>query len=113
MKHSKLITPGRKLLKATEDSEPVDATGSLLYLSGWTRPDIAFPLLPDFVRVHPMNTGLLLLSEFSLTTTALYFQQVKIVHCLAILTLIGPGIPTTEGPPQWRIQKIGKGGSRF
>ena len=36
-------TPGTKLLKATEQSNMVDATlyqsvvGSLLYLSGWTR----------------------------------------------------------------------------
>ena len=40
--------PGTKLLKATEQSEIVDPTlyqsavGSLLYPSGWTRPDIAF-----------------------------------------------------------------------
>ena len=42
------VTPGMKLLKATEQSEMVDAAlyqsavGSLLYLSGWTRLDIAF-----------------------------------------------------------------------
>ena len=52
MEHSKPactpVTPGTKLLKATEQSEMVDATlyqsavGNLLYLSGWTRPDIAF-----------------------------------------------------------------------
>ena len=40
--------PGTKLLKATEQSEIIDPTlyqsavGSLLYLSGWTGPDIAF-----------------------------------------------------------------------
>ena len=53
MEHCKpantLVTPGAKLLKATEQSEIVDATlyqsavSSLLYLSsGWTRPNIAF-----------------------------------------------------------------------
>lgn len=52
MEHSKPIctpvTPGTKLQKATEQSEMVDvvlyqsAVGHLLYLSGWTRPDIAF-----------------------------------------------------------------------
>lgn len=52
MEHSKPArTPmaqGTKLLKAIEHSEMVDAAlyqsavGSLLYLSGWTRPDIAF-----------------------------------------------------------------------
>ena len=42
------VTPGTKLLKAIEQSNMVDATlhqsvvGSLLYLSGWTRPDITF-----------------------------------------------------------------------
>ncbi len=40
-------TPGTKLLKASDESETVNETlyqsavGSLLYLSGWTRPDIA------------------------------------------------------------------------
>ena len=52
MEHCKFantpVTPGTKLLKATEQSEIVDATlyqfavGSLLHLSGWTTPDIAF-----------------------------------------------------------------------
>ena len=42
------VAAGTKLLKATEESEGVDATlyqsavGSLLYLSGWTRPNVAF-----------------------------------------------------------------------
>ena len=40
------VTPGTKLLKTTEQSNMVDATlyhsvvGSLLYLSGWTRPGL-------------------------------------------------------------------------
>ena len=52
MEHSKPtstpVAPGTKLMRATEQSEMCDATiyqsavGSLLYLSGWTRPDIAF-----------------------------------------------------------------------
>ncbi len=42
------VTPGIKLIKATEQSDTVDITqyqsavGNLLYFSGWTRPDIAF-----------------------------------------------------------------------
>lgn len=52
MEHSKPaktpLASGTKLLKATEQSEMVDAAlyqsavGGLLYISGWTRPDIAF-----------------------------------------------------------------------
>ena len=60
MDHSKpASTPmasGTKLLKATDQSEMVNtatyqsAVGSLLYLSGWTRPDITFSVkcsVPD------------------------------------------------------------------
>lgn len=42
------VVQGTKLMKATEDSELFDATlfksavGMLLYLSGWTRPDVTF-----------------------------------------------------------------------
>ena len=52
MEHSKPantpVAEGTKLVKATEESESIDASqyqsavGSLLYLSGWTKPDIAF-----------------------------------------------------------------------
>ena len=53
------VTVGTKLLKATEQSEVVDATlsqsavGSLLHLSGWTRPDIAFAVMfPDLFQSY-------------------------------------------------------------
>ena len=60
------VTPGTKLLKATEQSNKVDATlyqsvvGSLLYLSGWTRPDITFAvcsILKCSITIFDLQTG--------------------------------------------------------
>ena len=56
-----LVASGTKLLKATDKSELTDATlyqsaeGSLLYLSGWTRPDI---ILLVFAQDLQWSTGL-------------------------------------------------------
>ena len=59
------VAQGTKLLKATEDSELFDATlykpavGMLLYLSGWTRPDIIFAVssVARFCSKSTKNNG--------------------------------------------------------